>query len=147
MNRAGANLYHAVGHPDSADLRNMADIDEHLRLTQAQLHERHEAVSARNQFACPLAGLQLPKRIVHRRGALVVECCGDHARPPWMMRHNFSGRSIMSTCLTPNALKASTAAETIHGVEPRVPASPTPFAPSGFTGVGVTVLSSSKRGR
>ena len=57
-----------------------------------------------------------------------------------MMRHSFSGRSIMSMCFTPNSLSASTAAATMHGVEPSVPASPTPFAPSGFTGVGVTVL-------
>ena len=48
------------------------------------------------------------------------------------MRHSFSGRSIMSMCFTPNSLSASTAAETMHGVEPSVPASPTPFAPSGL---------------
>ena len=43
----------------------------------------------------------------------------------------------MSMCLTPNSLSASTAAATMLGVEPSVPASPTPLAPSGFTGVGV----------
>ena len=64
-----------------------------------------------------------------------------------MMRHSFSGRSIMSMCFTPNSLSASTAAATMQGVEPSVPASPTPFAPSGLTGVGVTVPSSSKRGK
>ena len=42
----------------------------------------------------------------------------------------------MSMCFTPNGLSASTAAFTMQGVEPSVPASPTPFAPSGFTGVG-----------
>src|SRR6187455_1644922 len=57
-----------------------------------------------------------------------------------MMRHSFSGRSIMSICLTPNSLSASTAAATMLGVEPSVPASPQPLAPSGLTGVGVTVL-------
>ena len=64
-----------------------------------------------------------------------------------MMRHSFSGRSIMSMCFTPNSLSASTAAQTMLGVEPSVPASPTPLAPSGLTGVGVTVESSSKRGK
>jgi hypothetical protein len=49
--------------------------------------------------------------------------------------------------VTPNSLSASTAALTIAGVEPSVPASPTPFAPSGLTGVGVTVLSSSNQGK
>ena len=34
------------------------------------------------------------------------------------MRHSFSGRSIMSMCFTPNSLSASTAAETMLGVEP-----------------------------
>ncbi len=64
-----------------------------------------------------------------------------------MTRHSFSGRSIMSMCLTPNGLSASTAAETMHGVDPSVPASPTPLAPSGLTGVGVTVLFSSNIGK
>ena len=53
----------------------------------------------------------------------------------------------MSTCFTPNSLSASTTAETMEGVEPSVPASPTPLAPSGLTGVGVTVASSSNRGK
>jgi len=52
-----------------------------------------------------------------------------------MMRHSFSGRSIMSMCFTPNSLSASTAADTMAGVEPSVPASPHPLAPSGLTGV------------
>ena len=64
-----------------------------------------------------------------------------------MMRHSFSGRSIMSRCRTPKPLSASTAAFTMQGVEPMVPASPTPLAPSGLTVVGVTVLASSKRGK
>ena len=42
-----------------------------------------------------------------------------------MIFHSFSGRSIMSMCLTPNSLSASTAADTMQGVDPRVPASPT----------------------
>ena len=54
------------------------------------------------------------------------------------MCHSFSGRSIMSICFTPNSLNASTAADTIHGVDPSVPASPTPLAPNGLTGVGYT---------
>ena len=35
----------------------------------------------------------------------------------------------------------------MQGLGPMVPASPTPFAPSGLTGVWVTVLSGSKRGK
>src|SRR5262245_64279998 len=99
--------------------------------------------------------LELRQRIVERCGTLVVECSRDHACPPWpelsrgpwMMRHSFSGRSIMSMCFTPNSLSASTAADTMLGVDPSVPASPTPFGPSGLTGVGVTVLLGSDRGK
>ena len=53
-----------------------------------------------------------------------------------MIFQSFSGFSIMSTCFTPNSCSASTAAQTTAGVDPSVPASPHPLAPSGFTGVG-----------
>ena len=58
------------------------------------------------------------------------------------------------TALLPPTSKVSTwrstlalHAATIAGVEPSVPASPTPLAPSGLTGVGVTVACSSKNGK
>jgi hypothetical protein len=49
----------------------------------------------------------------------------------------------MSTSLQPRWASASTTAFAIAGVEPIVPASPTPLAPSGLTGEGVSVWSSS----
>src|SRR5262245_32235162 len=130
---------------DTRQPGDVRDVDERRRFAEPQLHQRHKAVTAREQF--PAGVFELANRVFDRRGALIVECGRDHALPPWMMRHSFSGRSIMSMCFTPNSLNASTAAETMLGVEPSVPASPTPFAPSGLTGVGVTVASSSKRGK
>src|SRR6185503_7146463 len=108
--------------------------------------QRNQAVPAGQELGA-VAGAEFRDGVVERRRACVVEAGGDHAWPPLMMRHSFSGRSIMSMCFTPNSLSASTAAETMLGVEPSVPASPHPLAPSGLTGVGVTVFSSSKRGK
>ena len=48
--------------------------------------------------------------------------------------------------VTPRGRSASSTADTRHGVEPIVPSSPMPFAPSGFRWVGVQVESSSMRG-
>jgi hypothetical protein len=52
----------------------------------------------------------------------------------------------MSTCRTPRCARASTTAFCTAGVAPIVPASPIPFAPSGFIGVGVSVFAVSKVG-
>src|SRR6266702_3280196 len=61
----------------------------------------------------------------------------------WMILHNFSEVNGISTFATPSA---SATAFATAGVEPMVPASPTPFTPNGLTGVGVTVESVSKLG-
>ena len=47
--------------------------------------------------------------------------------------------SGISRCRTPRWLSASTTELTTAGEQPMVPASPTPFTPSGFTGEGVVV--------
>ncbi len=52
----------------------------------------------------------------------------------------------MSMCRTPSGDSASTTELTTAGEQPMVPASPTPFTPSGFTGVGVMVWSLSIHG-
>lgn len=57
-----------------------------------------------------------------------------------------SGLAGMSTCRTPRWASASTTAFWTAGIAPIVPASPTPFAPSGFRGVGVSVLAVSNDG-
>src|SRR6185295_12256693 len=57
-----------------------------------------------------------------------------------------SGLTGISRCRMPKGDNASTIAFTIAGVAPIVPASPTPFTPSGLTGDGVSVRSSSSHG-
>ena len=52
----------------------------------------------------------------------------------------------MSMCFTPRCETASTTALWIAGVEPIVPDSPMPFAPSGLRGLSVWVLLTSKLG-
>ena len=64
----------------------------------------------------------------------------------WIALHTRSGVHGMSMWRTPRWLTASTTAFWIDGVEPIVPDSPMPFAPSGFSGVGVSVLVVSKLG-
>src|SRR4051812_9366234 len=147
MDRARANLDGVASGSDPGQSRDPRNVDQHSGFAQTQLHQRHETVSAGNELGISVRGAELGDRIVHRRRARVFKRGGDHDRPPWMMRQSFSGRSIMSMCFTPNSPSASTAALTMHGVEPSVPASPTPLAPSGLTGVGVTVAPSSKRGK
>ena len=46
----------------------------------------------------------------------------------------------------PRSLRASTTAFCTAGVEPIVPDSPMPLAPSGLSGVGVSVFDASKLG-
>src|SRR4030095_16650639 len=62
------------------------------------------------------------------------------------MFHTFSGVIGMSMCRTPRCASASTTALAIAGGAPTVADSPTPFAPSGWCGDGVTVLSVSQFG-
>src|SRR4051812_32618075 len=80
----------------------------------------------------------------------VVEGGWNHRFVPpfrWISCHTFSGVAGMLTSLTPNGASASTIAFMRAGVEAIVPASPIPFVPSGLTGLGVMVASSSNDGR
>ncbi len=62
-------------------------------------------------------------------------------------RHTRSGVQGMSTWRTPRWARASTTALWTDGVEPIVPDSPMPLAPSGFRDVGVSVLAVSNNGK
>ncbi len=63
-----------------------------------------------------------------------------------MAFHTFSGVAGRSTSVTPMWERASTTALMTAGGEAMVPASPMPFTPSGFVGLGVQVRWSSKFG-
>src|SRR5689334_22933072 len=78
--------------------------------------------------------------------ANVIKCGRNHDGLPLISCQTFSGRTGMSMCFTPYGDNASTTAFTTAGVAPIVPASPTPFTPSGLTGEGVSVRSVSNQG-
>src|SRR5262249_54968583 len=63
-----------------------------------------------------------------------------------MAAHTRCGVVGMSICRTPRWASASMTAFCPAGVAPIVPASPMPLAPSGFTVVGVWLVTSSKLG-
>src|SRR6185295_5057232 len=73
---------------------------------------------------------------------------GRHSARPFSLsnRQTFSGVTGMSTCRTPTCASASTTAFTIAGGAPTVADSPTPLAPKGWCGDGVTVLPVSQLG-
>src|ERR1700704_6164831 len=86
--------------------------------------------------------------LIDRLGSQVIKRCGNHDCLLYALIafQIVSGLIGISRCFTPNGASASTIAPTIAGVAPIVPASPTPFTPSGFTGEGVSVRSSSNQG-
>src|SRR5512136_1839900 len=65
---------------------------------------------------------------------------------PWIARHTWAGVSGMSACRTPYGRSASMTALTTAGGDPTVADSPTPLAPMGWCGDGVTVAPSSQDG-
>ena len=67
-------------------------------------------------------------------------------RRPWVASQTVAGVSGMSACSTPNGARASTTELTTAAGEPTVAASPTPLAPIGWCGDGVTVSPSSQDG-
>src|SRR5690242_10666544 len=105
-------------------------------------------MTTRNDFRATGMFLEKVDGVAERRGNNVLEVLRDHDTfLPFRIFHTFSDRIGMSICVTPNGASASTTAFTTAGVEPMVPASPTPLTPSGFTGEGVTVRSSSNSGK
>src|SRR3954451_3757456 len=98
------------------------------------------------------------ERFVQTARRFIVEVCWDHAVLPAdvtatvlealvMAFQTRSGLRGISMWRTPSDDNASHTAFTMQGVEPMVPASPTPFTPIGFTGDGVTVRSSVNSGK
>src|ERR1022692_1646252 len=80
----------------------------------------------------------------HATGQLMARSvrCGR----PWMADQTLAGVSGMSACRTPKGRSASMTALTTAGGDPTVADSPTPLAPMGWCGDGVTVVPSSHDG-
>src|SRR2546427_10272854 len=130
------------------ELRNPADVDQELRRCEAQLHHGNQAVAARNNLGAAAVLLKEVDGFAQRCCNRVLEIMRNHdAFLPFRIFQTFSERTGISIFVTPNGANASTTAFTTAGVEPIVPASPTPLTPSGFTGDGVTVRSNSNSGK
>src|SRR5271165_5316958 len=103
---------------------------------------------------CPVRDRRYPDgRFVITLKVRVYLSCGNQliARSvrmgrPWMARQTWAGVSGMSACRTPYGRSASITALTTAGGDPTVADSPTPLAPRGWCGDGVTVMPSSKDG-
>src|SRR5665213_64219 len=122
---------------DVTQVLDAAQVHQVLRACQAELHHRDQAHAAGQWLS---AFGQQAQRFVERLGSGVFELLGNHAfLAADMSFQSFSGVSGISRCFTPNGDRASTTEFTTAGDAPIVPASPTPFTPKGFTGVGVTV--------
>src|SRR5262249_46511226 len=122
---------------------------------RARLHrlavEQHRARAARRRVAADHRALeaeavaqevreQLP-RLDLRLALFAVDGDRDlrHAFASWIARHTFSPFTGSSTLRTPRCDSASMTALCTAGVDPIVPDSPMPFAPSSFAGVGVSI--------
>src|SRR5712692_1468165 len=148
--RSNANLSTFLS--NVGEVVDAADVDQDLRCRQPKLHCRNQAVPA-CEYLCIVGmfGKQCDS-FIDRLRRQVIKLCWNHLSLSCfqftllIIRQTFSGLMGMSRWRTPNGESASTMAPTIAGVAPIVPASPIPFTPSGFTGDGVSVRSSSIQG-
>jgi hypothetical protein len=151
VRRERADRDPAVGElANAAQLGQATDVDELGRLGQPEPHQRQDALAAGDDLRRAARAGQVPDRLLDGARADVVEFGGDHARAPFadcMARHTLRAESGMSMWWIPRGDSASTTAFTTAGVDAIVPASPMPLTPSGLTGEGVTVWSSSNAGK
>ena len=100
---------------------------------------RDQRMAAREQLrVTPARGEELD-RMVDALGDVVVEPCWDHAFASWIARQTRSGVAGIWMSFTPRWESASTTALITAGAAAIVPVSPTPFTPSGFVGLGLSV--------
>src|SRR5215475_1668926 len=133
---------------DRAEVADLANVHHDLRLREPELHRRDQTVSSCEHFRVVAMLRKKTESFVKGRGPNVVECSRDHDAPPFSLiaRHTRSGVKGMSRWRIPSGASASTTAFAMAGVAPIVPASPTPFTPSGLEGEGVSVLPRTKSG-
>ena len=144
MRRESADRDLAVALADRAEVADPTDVDHDFGLREPELHRGDQAVAAREHLRVLAVPGEEPERLLERRRPDIIERGGDHDRPPfsWIARQTRSGVNGRSRWRMPSGESASTTAFAIAGVAPIVPASPTPFTPSGFEGDGVSVLPS-----
>ena len=134
----------AVAHV--GELGESADVDELRRPRDPELERRDERLAAGEELrVSPAFGDQLD-RVVDTLGDVVVERCGNHVFASSIARQTRSGVAGIWMSFTPRCERASSTALITAGAAAIVPVSPTPFTPSGFVGLRLSVRSSSYEG-
>ena len=78
----GADGDVVAGVADVGEIAQAADVDQHRRRRQPQLHEREQRVAAGEQLGVVAVLTEQADRLVGRVGPLVVERGRDHAGLP-----------------------------------------------------------------
>src|SRR5947208_7851621 len=128
-----------------AQVVHAADVDEQRRASEPKTQQRNQRMASREQLRVFARAEQLD-RLLRRLSDFVVERRGNHGATSSIARQTRSGVAGMSMLVTPRADSASTTALITAAVDAIVPVSPTPLTPSGFVGLGVSVLPSSNDG-
>src|SRR6266436_8599062 len=116
-----ANVIHVAKAPD---------VDDVAGLSQAQLHQGQQTMSAGQNFCLVAVALNETQRVFQSFRCDVFELCRNHNALPLPFWTSFQMRSRlngMSAWRTPKGESASATALASAGVAPIVPASPTPF--------------------
>ena len=78
VGRHRADGYVAAGRANVIEIGDAADVDNGLRLCQAQFHRRHQAVPAGQDFGVRAMQFQERNRFLECCGAQIVERGGNH---------------------------------------------------------------------
>src|SRR5207302_868796 len=134
--RHGADDETAALAPDSRQGFDVVDVDQPRRPGQAEVHQRHQALAAREQLALiAMSGQQLERLVLGAR-VVVLELRGLHEVASSITRCGVRGSCVASRP------SASDTALAIAAPAPAVPPSPAPFTPSGFSGDGASSVTS-----
>ena len=130
---------------DVAEARHPPDVDQRPRLARGEASSAAAGCARRRAaWRSSPSSRSSSSASSTRRRSVVVERAGIMPLLPplaaWIARQTFSGVERHVDVLHAERAQRVETALTTAGVEPIVPASPTPLTPSGFTGVGVTVL-------
>src|SRR6266540_1322086 len=148
--RERADLDAIAGLANEAKVAQPPDVHEHAGACNTQAHQGQQRMATRDELGIGAAAEQLD-RVLDRLRDLVVELGRDHVLSPpsaasSIARHTRSGVAGMSSSSTPRWDRLSIRAFMTAAGAAIVPVSPTPFTPSGFVGLGVSVRASSSDG-
>src|SRR5439155_27136855 len=131
--------------PHVSQLVDASDVHEQSGSREAQPQQGNQRM-APGEDLCVLTRAEQLDGVLDGLGDLVVERRRDHVLASSSARQTRSGVAGISKSVTPKGTSASTTAFITAAVEAMVPVSPTPFTPSGFVGLGVSVRPSSYEG-